>query len=49
MNTGTESDADRLRHRRDLLASERDAEALYSRLAEAESGERRKIFDHVDH
>ena len=29
---------------RDLLASERDAAALYSRLAEAEAGERRQIF-----
>lgn len=29
---------------RELLASERDAQALYSRLAEAEAGERRQIF-----
>jgi VIT1/CCC1 family predicted Fe2+/Mn2+ transporter len=29
---------------RDLLASERDAAALYSRLAEAETGERQQIF-----
>ncbi|MDX6311738.1 MAG: vacuolar iron transporter family protein [Streptomyces sp.] len=42
-----ESDADRRRHWRDLLASERDAEALYTRLAEADSGERRKIFEEL--
>jgi VIT1/CCC1 family predicted Fe2+/Mn2+ transporter len=42
-----ESDSDRRRHWRDLLASERDAEALYSRLAEADSGERRKIFEEL--
>ena len=47
MNTNTESAAERIRHWRDLLASERDAEALYSRLAEAESGERRKIFEEL--
>jgi len=47
MNTHTESDADPRRHWRDLLASERDAETLYSRLAEAESGERRKIFEEL--
>jgi vacuolar iron transporter family protein len=29
---------------RDLLSSERDAEALYSRLADAETGERQQIF-----
>jgi hypothetical protein len=42
-----ESDADRRRHRRDLLASERNAEALYARLAEADSGERREIFEEL--
>ena len=42
-----ESDTDRRRHWRDLLASERDAEALYSRLAEADSGERRQIFEEL--
>lgn len=33
-----------VRRWRDLLASERDAAALYSRLAEAETGERQQIF-----
>ncbi|WP_127358327.1 ferritin family protein [Actinacidiphila soli] len=42
-----ESEADRRRHRRDLLASERNAEALYARLAEADSGERREIFEEL--
>jgi VIT1/CCC1 family predicted Fe2+/Mn2+ transporter len=32
---------------RDLLASERDAAELYSRLAEAESGQRRQIFQEL--
>lgn len=32
---------------RELLASERDAAALYSRLAEAEAGERRKILQEL--
>jgi VIT1/CCC1 family predicted Fe2+/Mn2+ transporter len=36
--------ADSVRRWRDMLASERDAAALYSRLADAESGERREIF-----
>lgn len=43
----TGSDADKVRHWRELLASERDAEALYSRLAEAETGERRAIFEEL--
>jgi len=47
MATDPESDADRTRHWRDLLASERDAEALYTRLAEAETGERRTIFEEL--
>jgi vacuolar iron transporter family protein len=33
-----------VRRWRGLLASERDAAALYSRLAEAETGERQQIF-----
>jgi len=33
-----------VRRWRELLASERDAAALYSRLAEAETGERQQIF-----
>ncbi|MFY9808543.1 MAG: hypothetical protein WCC38_05345 [Pseudonocardiaceae bacterium] len=32
---------------RALLSSERDAEQLYSRLADAETGERRKIFEEL--
>jgi VIT1/CCC1 family predicted Fe2+/Mn2+ transporter len=32
---------------RDLLSSERDAAALYARLAAAETGERRKIFEEL--
>src|SRR5260370_39071600 len=32
---------------RQLLASERDAAALYARLAEIETGERRKIFEEL--
>ena len=33
-----------VRHYRDMLASERDAAVLYSRLAEVETGERQEIF-----
>jgi vacuolar iron transporter family protein len=33
-----------VRHWRDMLASERDAAALYSRLADVETGERQEIF-----
>jgi vacuolar iron transporter family protein len=40
------SEAD-VRRWRDLLAAERDASALYSRLAEAESGERRQVFQEL--
>ena len=47
MKKNTDSEADRVRHWRELLASERDAETLYSRLAETESGERRKIFEEL--
>src|SRR2546428_6409396 len=32
---------------RELLASERDAAALYTRIAEAETGERRDIFEEL--
>jgi VIT1/CCC1 family predicted Fe2+/Mn2+ transporter len=40
----TQGDGDKVRRWRELLAGERDAAALYSRLADAESGERRQIF-----
>src|SRR5215469_12194652 len=40
-------DPARIRRWQELLASERDAAALYSRLAEAETGERRKIFEEL--
>ena len=36
--------ADSVKHWRDMLASERDAAALYTRLADAETGEREEIF-----
>jgi vacuolar iron transporter family protein len=39
--------AGRVKRWRELLASERDAAALYARLAEAETGERRKIFEEL--
>ncbi len=39
--------AGRSKRWRELLASERDAAALYSRIAEAETGERRKIFEEL--
>ena len=35
---------DSVKHWRDMLASERDAAALYTRLADAETGEREEIF-----
>jgi VIT1/CCC1 family predicted Fe2+/Mn2+ transporter len=44
MNQG---EANEVRRWRELLASERDAAALYSRLADVESGERRKIFEEL--
>src|SRR5260370_20986199 len=39
--------AGRVKRWRQLLASERDAAALYARLAEIETGERRKIFEEL--
>jgi VIT1/CCC1 family predicted Fe2+/Mn2+ transporter len=39
--------ADRVKRWQELLASERDAAALYARLAEVESGERQKIFEEL--
>ena len=39
--------ADRVKRWKELLASERDAAALYARLAEIETGERRKIFEEL--
>jgi vacuolar iron transporter family protein len=41
------TDSDEARHWRDLLASERDAAELYTRLADAETGERRGIFEEL--
>ena len=43
----TQGDGDKVRRWRELLAGERDAAALYSRLADAESGERRQIFQEL--
>jgi vacuolar iron transporter family protein len=40
-------DPGRVKRWQGLLASERDAAVLYSRLAEAETGERRKIFEEL--
>lgn len=40
-------DRARVKRWRELLGSERDAAELYSRLAETESGERRKIFEEL--
>jgi VIT1/CCC1 family predicted Fe2+/Mn2+ transporter len=40
-------EADQVRRWRELLTSERDAAALYSRLAGIESGERRRIFEEL--
>ncbi len=39
--------AGRVKRWKELLASERDAAALYARLAEIETGERRKIFEEL--
>jgi vacuolar iron transporter family protein len=39
--------AGRVKRWQELLASERDAAALYARLAEIEAGERRKIFEEL--
>jgi VIT1/CCC1 family predicted Fe2+/Mn2+ transporter len=39
--------SDEAGHWRDLLASERDAAELYTRLADAETGERRAIFEEL--
>lgn len=44
MNTDIASTQAPVRRWRDLLAAERDAAALYSRLAEAETGERARVF-----
>jgi vacuolar iron transporter family protein len=40
----SENAAKAVKHWRDMLASERDAAALYSRLADVETGERQEIF-----
>ena len=40
----SEIDAKSVKHWRDMLANERDAAALYTRLADAETGERQEIF-----
>jgi len=40
----SEPRTDSVKRWRDMLASERDAAALYTRLAEAETGEREQIF-----
>lgn len=42
-----QADRQRVRRWRELLASERDAAALYSRLAAAETGERRAVFEEL--
>jgi vacuolar iron transporter family protein len=44
MDGSTPADPVRIRRWRELLASERDAAALYSRLADSETGERRQIL-----
>jgi vacuolar iron transporter family protein len=44
MNSPNDTQSSQVRRWRELLASERDAAALYSRLAEAENGERQQIF-----
>jgi VIT1/CCC1 family predicted Fe2+/Mn2+ transporter len=41
------SDVGRVNRWKQLLAGERDAEALYSRIAAAETGERQKIFEEL--
>ena len=43
----SEEDPGRVRRWRELLDSERDAATLYSRIAEAETGERRSIFEEL--
>ena len=43
----SQGEGDEVRRWRELLASERDAAALYLRLADAESGERRQIFQEL--
>jgi len=40
-------DAGRVKRWRELLDSERDASALYARIAEAETGERRTFFEEL--
>jgi vacuolar iron transporter family protein len=44
MDGSTPADPVRIKRWRELLASERDAAALYSRLADSETGERRQIL-----
>jgi vacuolar iron transporter family protein len=44
MDGATPADPVRIKRWRELLASERDAAALYSRLADSETGERRQIL-----
>ena len=41
---GSENATKTVKHWRDMLASERDAAALYARLADVETGERQEIF-----
>ncbi len=43
-NEMTPQRSDSVKRWRDMLASERDAAALYTRLADAETGEREEIF-----
>ena len=42
-----DDNAERVKHWRELLESERDAAALYSRMAAAETGERQAIFEEL--
>lgn len=42
-----DDDAGRVQRWKELLASERDADALYTRIAAAETGERRSIFEEL--
>jgi VIT1/CCC1 family predicted Fe2+/Mn2+ transporter len=42
-----DGDGERVKRWQELLASERDAATLYTRIAEGESGERRKIFEEL--
>ena len=46
-NENESADPARVRRWRDLLAGERDAAALYTSLAESETGERRRIFEEL--